>query len=583
MKEKIQNISIKSKFIILLIVFVLLPILVISSIIYKEIYDNTIRSETTLRKTNLSNTMGSVEMALKEYEKVIDRFYDCGDILKMAYLSDEITAGMDKENKIILDLARMRSTQEYIGSIALIFPDSTSIYSNSGYGRYQHIEDYNNKHMDRYLAQMNNPESSIEWMSSSQPDKSRFIVCNKTVKNIYDKYTVIGTIVLHISSTFLNQIEALNSYHQEQLFLITDVENNIIWNSSMLDEWDKDKLEQIVKEVPFHDKMVLNTYREKGEDYYYIYETSKYTDWYYINLIEKKDILMQVNTFTRFFVMILFVMFLFFTVCIFMINSSIFKPIQKLIVYMNDVDALDKIEMNIPVERYDEIGYLYKSYNKLNTRISHLIKQLEEIYKEDKNKEIKLLQSQLNPHFIYNTLESISWVTYSRNMPEISKVLNNLSGILRYSIKHTDLYVSFEKELEMLEKYIYIQHFRFEDRFEAEYEIEEDLLQYKTIKFIFQPFVENSLVHGFKNMNRGCRILIRVYRENEAVRIIIQDNGCGMSAYQLEHLRHRDNGGIGVYNIDKTLQLRFGERYSIQIHSAVDKGTAVWIELPLIS
>lgn len=583
MKEKIQNISIKSKFIILLIVFVLLPILVISSIIYKEIYDNTIRSETTLRKTNLSNTMGSVEMTLKEYEKVIDRFYDCGDILKMAYLSDEITAGMDKENKIILDLARMRSTQEYIGSIALIFLDGTSIYSNSGYGRYQHIEDYNNKHMDRYLAQMNNPESSIEWMSSSQPDKSRFIVCNKTVKNIYDKYTVIGTIVLHISSTFLNQIEALNSYQQEQLFLITDVENNIIWNSSMLDEWDKDKLEQIAKEVPLHDKMVLNTYQEKGEDYYYIYETSKYTDWNYINLIEKKDILMQVNTFTRFFVMILFVMFLFFTVCIVMINSSIFKPIQKLIVYMNDVDALDKIEMNIPVERYDEIGYLYKSYNKLNTRIAHLIKQLEEIYKEDKNKEIKLLQSQLNPHFIYNTLESISWVTYSRNMPEISKVLNNLSGILRYSIKHTDLYVSFEKELEMLEKYIYIQHFRFEDRFEAEYEIEEDLLQYKTIKFIFQPFVENSLVHGFKNMNKGCRILIRVYRENEAVRIIIQDNGCGMSAYQLEHLRQRDNGGIGVYNIDKTLQLRFGEKYSIQIHSAVEKGTAVWIELPLIS
>lgn len=582
MKSRIQNMSLISKFIILLITFVFVPIVVISSIIYKEIYKNTIRSETVLRKTNLSNTISSVEMNLREYEKVIDRFYDYDEILKLAYNSNEMTAEMDRDNKIILGLTQMRSAQEYIGSIALLFPDRTGIYSNSGYGVFQYIEDYNNVHMERFLKQMRTPADTIEWRVNDQPDKKRFIVCNKTVKNIYDKYKIIGTIVLHISPTFLDRIEALNGYQQDQLLLMTDCENNIIWTSRSLTGWDEDKLKKMTAEVPGHEKMVLNTYGERGDEYYFIYETSKYTDWNYINLIEKKDILTQVHTFTLFFTIILFIMLLFLTVCIIMMYSSIFRPIQKLIVFMNNVDALDKIEMNIPVERGDEIGYLYKSYNKLNTRISNLIKQLEEAYKEDKNKEIKLLQSQLNPHFIYNTLESISWVTYSRNMPEVSRVLNNLSGILRYSIKHVDLYVTFEKELEMLDYYIYIQHFRFEDRFEVEFDIDESLLKFKTIKFIFQPFVENALVHGFKDMSHGCRIIIRMYREEDTVQIVIQDNGCGMNAYQMEHLRQRDNGGIGVYNIDKALQLRFGQEYSIRIHSAVDRGTEVRIRLPVI-
>lgn len=582
MKNRIENISLKPKFIIILVLFVMIPIIIISIIVYKEIYQNTIESETTLRQTNLINTISSVEMTLKEYEKVIERFYDCEDILKMAYLADTISADMDTKGRIKVDLTRMRSTQDFIGSIGLIFPDKTSVYSNSGYGGYQHIENYNNLHMDRFLKQMHNPKGYIEWRSNNQPDGSKFIECNKTVKNIYDKYKVIGTIVLHISSTFLEPIEALNTYEEKQLFIITDCENKVIWSSNSVEEWDTEKIRKIVNQVSDTERMVLNTYKGESDEYYYIYQMSKYTNWNYINLIEKNDILTQVNTFTRFFIAILILLLLFFTAFVVMINYYVIRPIQKLIVFMNDVDALDKIEMSIPVERYDEVGYLYKSYNKLNNRITHLIRQLEEVYKEDKDKEIKLLQSQLNPHFIYNTLESISWVTYAKNMPEISKVLNSLSTILRYSVKHTDRYVTFEKEVEMLHHYIFIQHFRFEDRFQVTFNIDQDLLEYKTIKFIFQPFVENALVHGFKDMNKDCRITIRMILKEDNILIEIQDNGCGMSPYQLEHVRQRDTGGIGIHNIDKSLQLRFGQEYSIQIESEVGKGTCVKIRNPLI-
>ena len=190
------------------------------------------------------------------------------------------------------------------------------------------------------------------------------------------------------------------------------------------------------------------------------------------------------------------------------------------------------------------------------------------------------MHSQLNPHFIYNTLESISWVAYENDVSEISEVVISLSEILKYSIKHSDEYVTFDDEIRMLKNYIYIQKFRFEDKFSVNYEIEEELLKYKTIKFTFQPFVENALVHGFRNIRNQGLITIRLYSHEDDIYAEIEDNGCGMDVLTMSKIDEIKTSGIGIHNVNRSLQLRFGNQYNIDISSDWGKGTLIRLRIP---
>lgn len=582
-KAWLNRCSLIHKLIFIIIVVVLTPTIILSAAVYRMVYQKTVAEQETLRKVNMTNVIDSTEMILQEYEKLLDSFYDYDEILRAAYQSENWAEDTHNRNLVAAALGEMRKNQEFIASIALMFPNGSSICSSSGYIGYQSVEAYNSRHMEAFTGQLSTPDIRIKWVQSVEDEGKnsvKSLICaSKAVKNIYHKNTPIGTLILHISTTALGQVSALDEYGDSQMLLITDENHQAIWKSGKADSISAGKPEEISKEIKEQEKMRLLPYKDQ---YYVISQTSEETGWNYINLISEDEIFPQLRMIGGYFLAIAAVLILMTGFCILLLNSQIFRPIRKLMVAMNSVDALDKIRRNIPIQRDDEIGCLYRSYNRLNERITCLIKELEEMYREDKNKEIKLLQSQLNPHFIYNTLESIGWVAYAKKLPEITQVLTCLSNILRYSIKNTGQYVTLGKELEMLKQYVYIQHFRFEDRFTVQYEIDGALLEYQTIKFIFQPFVENALIHGFKNMEEGCVIRLRVFEEDADILIEISDNGCGMSSYQIEHIRQRNTESIGIYNVDKALQLRYGSRYRIVIDAQPGRGTAVKLRIPKI-
>lgn len=571
------------KLIFIIVVIVLIPMMFISTLVYKTVYEKTVEEQEVLRKANLTNVISSTEIILKEYEKTMDHIYDYDEILRAAYQNENWTTDKSSQNMLSRVLGEIRKSQEFIGSIAFVFQNGSSIHTYSSYGRYLSIEEYNRQHTEEFILQLEEPYVRAKWEQSLQgvemgSNYGKPLICvSKPVKNIYDKNTPLGILVLHISTTALEQVPALKENGKEQMLLITDSNHQVVWKSKSVEERNMKALEQISEKITKNEQMKLTFYQD---EYYVISKTSDMTGWNYINLIPKKEIFSSLHIISLYFTGMIVLLVLTTILCVLLLNNQIFKPIRKLIVFMNQIDALEKIPINIPTQQNNEIGYLYQTYNRLNERIYHLIKELEEMCQEDKNKEIKLLQSQLNPHFIYNTLESIGWVAYVKNVPEITQVLTCLSNILRYSIKHNGKYVTLGKELEMLKQYVYIQHFRFEDRFSIKYEINEALLEYCTIKFIFQPFVENALVHGFKNMENGCEILVKLFDAEEDIGIEISDNGCGMSSYQLEHIRQQNTDSIGIYNVDKALRLRYGNRYRIKIDTQVGKGTVIKLRIP---
>lgn len=208
--------------------------------------------------------------------------------------------------------------------------------------------------------------------------------------------------------------------------------------------------------------------------------------------------------------------------------------------------------------------------------------------KKKADMEFQILQAQINPHFLYNTLDSIKWLAVIQNVHNISSMTNSLINLLKYNISRNNKTVMLSEELESVKNYVNIQKYRYGDIFEVTYDVNEDLLEYRILKFILQPIVENAIFHGFENMEGNCLIKIIARKKDEYLIIEIIDNGIGITNERLEDIQspNKDKGkfsGIGLRNIEERIKLYFGEKYGLTIDSKLHEGTHVSLFLPIIS
>lgn len=585
--QKEKNTPLNGKVAIIIIFIVLLPLALISGVLFSVIQKNTIESEEYFRITSLTNVKDNVDSLLRDYEQSIDTIYNYPELLKMSSQEGVLSASMDEDNRIQMILARVRASRGYVGAFSLIFPDQSSLVSISGYGNFEEFIRENERQMVDFVEEMNTPKQSIVWEANPNIRKSQgkaayFISGRKAIRNIYHQNDLIGLGVMHVSTLSFEDVTSLHQNNTQEMLAILDGSSQLVWYNQET-ELDLSLLDsKLLSGLQENEPMKLLEYEDHTGSYCYLYETSEYSDWVFVNIIPKDMIYTQVTVFKIYFGIVVFFLCLFALFCGIMINRQMVRPIQAMIVVMDHIDELDKIGQQLSTDRSDEIGGLYRAFGQMSERINFLIGQLKEAYSQDKEKEIKLIQSQLNPHFIYNTLESISWVAYDKDLPEVSKALTCLSSILRYSIKDSGEYVTFEEEFHQLKQYLYIQHFRFEEKFSVSYHIDASLLQFKTIKFIFQPFVENALLHAFQNQLDDCRIDLAMKEQDGDILIAVRDNGCGIPPEMMEQIMGKDSRGIGIKNINKTLKLRFGDEYHLWIESKVGIGTCVYLRVPKV-
>ena len=575
MKKWYKNLPLNGKILFIMIFGILIPFLILGMLVFKNVYNNTLISERKFYSHNLKNAADNVDSMLRDYEGVIDSIYDNEEFFKtMASVNCLTAEAVNHDSSINIMLGELRKRKEFTAGISYIFPDGSKVSATSGYGNFEEIAADNFKKMDRILDMMTWEKPSIIWESAHQ-DEASFFSGTKVIRNIYHKNIMSGAQVIHISTLVLDNLESLENCSTAGTLAILDAEGKLLWCRG-----NKESIKEMLGHDIFSDAAYKRDSLYEYNDNYFIFENSKYSKWKYVNIIPKREIMKQADTFRIFFIIIIAMLFIFFFICTYLVRKSVVYPIKKLIVAMDHVDHIGKIGEPLAIQQEDEIGCLYHTYNRMNQRIDSLISQLTEAMIQDKEKEIKLMHSQLNPHFIYNTLESISWVAYENDVSEISEVVISLSEILKYSIKHSDEYVTFDDEIRMLKNYIYIQKFRFEDKFSVNYEIEEELLKYKTIKFTFQPFVENALVHGFRNIRNQGLITIRLYSHEDDIYAEIEDNGCGMDVLTMSKIDEIKTSGIGIHNVNRSLQLRFGNQYNIDISSDWGKGTLIRLRIP---
>ncbi len=326
----------------------------------------------------------------------------------------------------------------------------------------------------------------------------------------------------------------------------------------------------------------------QGEKRFVTVKTVGYTGWKLVGITPAKGISFS-GVKTRLFIVFVILLILFLLVLInYYISSRITNPIHEL---ENSVGELEdgNLEAEISIKGSYEIQHLGRSITSMAQQIQVLMKDIVAEHESKRKSEFDTLQSQINPHFLYNTLDIIVWMIENEQKSEAVKVVTALARFFRISLSRGKSIIRVSDELEHVRNYLMIQHMRFKNKFTYQIQADDDVLEMASLKLMLQPLVENAIYHGMEFMDGDGEILIRASKKGDELLFSIEDNGLGMCPEQVErlltdtsHVPSRRGSGIGVRNVNERIRLYFGEDYGLEIDSEPDEGTRIYIHLPVV-
>ena len=268
-----------------------------------------------------------------------------------------------------------------------------------------------------------------------------------------------------------------------------------------------------------------------------------------------------------------------------LLSQMLSKPIQNLVSAMRSFERDADNFSYEPVMGVREVQNLSVSFEHMVHRIQKLMATVRSEEINLRKTELKALQAQINPHFLYNTLDSISWMCEQGKNAEAVLMVNALARLFRISISRGHELIPIRSEVQHAQSYLQIQSVRYKDQFSYEFDVEEGCLEYLCNKITLQPIIENAIYHGVNGLVDEGRIVIRVFSREDDIFFTVEDNGVGMEPEQIEEIfRRKPDGksGIGIKNVNDRLKIWFGEKYGITITSVPDEGTCVTVRMPKV-
>ncbi|HBS45551.1 MAG TPA: two-component sensor histidine kinase [Paenibacillus sp.] len=315
-----------------------------------------------------------------------------------------------------------------------------------------------------------------------------------------------------------------------------------------------------------------------------------FSGWWVLSITPNRDLNVELVEMKRYLFIVFSILVLVSTLIASIVSRTISLPLKKVIREMKQVE-IGNFRGMVNVSSYQEINILVASFNRMVRRIEELIERVKLSSVSEKNAELHALQSQVNPHFLYNTLDMIYWMLDEEGNEQLGELVLSLSSMFRYSSHwEVDVEVTLREELEQIGHYLNIISIRLEGRLRIEINIDERWLEVRLPKMTVQPVIENAVKHGLESLDRQGILKVSILEETGVLNIIVQDNGKGMDAEKLNALVEsldrpttKENGkmGIGLQNLHRRLQHMFGESYGLVIRSLPVEGTEVSIMLPI--
>ena len=269
----------------------------------------------------------------------------------------------------------------------------------------------------------------------------------------------------------------------------------------------------------------------------------------------------------------------------FFLSRFVIRPLKELESSMKHIEE-DNFKRKLPEEGYQELSLLARAFNRMSTRLDELVNRVYLAEIREKDAQIRAMQAYINPHFLYNTLDTICWMSRMEQAGETCKLIEALSKLFRASVKDTGKTTTVAAELEHIRNYIMIQECRHTDSIEFKTEAEEEVMNCETVRFVLQPLVENAIVHGLEPTGEQGTIWIKIYGEQGKLIMSVEDDGLDADVEELEGLLARYQEGLrgmGLSNVNDRIRLCYGEGYGIQFERREPKGLIVRVIQPLVA
>lgn len=389
----------------------------------------------------------------------------------------------------------------------------------------------------------------------------------------YDLFstTCIGYLVLNINETALSSI--INEYDTipDTSLLVVDERGVIITSNN------KTIVGKYIQDTKYGEFYLTGSYPEN----FLVSEEFLATEgWSCFSISDYDSVIAPVRRLDRIFFLGLLVVFSIMLFILVMVMRKVSRPIRDMATNVRELNtAGEYLSVDFAPVNISELMVLQFQFKLLLNRINYLIKDIRQKEETKKKMEYDLLQEQINPHFIYNTLDTINWMALSKGQPIIGEAVRNLGNFLRLSLNKGKTSFTVQDELSLANSYMMIQKMRTRDKIQFTEVVEESIKQYSMVKIVLQPFLENSIIHGLKG-GAGC-ITLTASEKEKSIEFLIQDNGCGINPELVRELNDiKSDAGHGIKNTMRRLHLYYEGRASVVIKSEPGHGTLVIIDVP---
>ena len=421
--------------------------------------------------------------------------------------------------------------------------------------------------------------------SNSVQGAKKLIVSRKI--NSIDGGNCLGVVVLAIPWDYIEKVITEITQKESAYYYILDNANNLIFSSG------KDiEISTIMQAVSENNhSTVLKTSKS---NYLINTSVSSYSRWTFVSVVPTIEIYNDINYIKKISYLLIAASFFLALIISVFFARSISNPLSKLKLFAANIEN-GIFDNAIELNSYHEFNLLANTFNQMTQRLKESISKNYILTLKERESQLTALQSQINPHFLYNTLNSINTYAQLNGVDEISDMIYALSDILRYSLQKNRDFVRIIEEIEHIKNYLFIQNIRYNNEIEVIFNVDEKIYNYKMIHFILQPLIENAIIHGLELKEGDRKIRITGYKNDNIINFRIEDNGIGIADEKLLELEkcledpqnillHNDNRTrIGVLNVNQRIKLTFGDIYGLGIESRENEGTTITITFPAIT
>ncbi|MGE5606215.1 MAG: cache domain-containing sensor histidine kinase [Bacteroidota bacterium] len=587
--NRIRRLSLKNK---ILIFVALILFLAISTV---GVYAYFLAADQVAEKV-IETQLGLVRQVSNNFDYILNDLGNTSSLIIFdPNLQNELKGTAFKRNILSYSdlrdyLDRILASKSYISMISIYGYNGLVYSTGSGYTSNRVVPFADFKANPIYQKALNlNGGIGVEYFRNQPPvvvdNRRRRILMYRVIKDI-NQYRNLGIMLLWIDEEKIRSIYRTNVPNEGSTFIVDQ-------NGMIVSHTNPARLQETVRDEPYYQMLQNQTgsaiLRINNQKMLFTFSTSQETGWKVLTLTPAAILTQKISWLAFIIVTMGSICYLLLFYLSFFITSMITNPLRQLSDSIKKVQAGD-FSQQVSFTNEDEIGDLGRGYNGMIASIKDLIDRVYKLQIREREAELNALQAQINPHFLYNTLDTIFWKAERNRVPEISEMVLALSRIFRLSLNRGNELATVAQEQELVQEYLKLQQMRFKKKLTYNIDFDPDLLVNKMPKLIIQPFVENAIIHGIEGLENGGHLQINGRLQQERMIFTITDNGIGMDEQKIDEILARNaghqehpvmvSGGYAIKNVLERLELYYSSNHELKFISTPGEGTTVTIDIP---